>query len=97
MPSRPAAEVQSWIRNTSRRPHSFWLQTSTDRFYPDFVCLLTNRRILAVEYKGGDRSTADMRARRTLIGQLWAERSEEKGVFIMFDNRQSHRIATAVG
>ena len=26
-------DVQTWIRNTSRQPHSFWLQTSTDRFY----------------------------------------------------------------
>jgi type III restriction enzyme len=89
-------EVRTWIRNTSRQPHSFWLQTSTDRFYPDFVCLLTDGRILVVEYKGGDRSTADDAREKDLIGQLWAERSGGKGLFIMVDTREFHRIATAI-
>lgn len=31
--------VDCWVRNLERRPlDSFWLQTSTDKFYPDFVC-----------------------------------------------------------
>jgi type III restriction enzyme len=89
-------EVRTWIRNTSRQPHSFWLQTSTDRFYPDFVCLLSDGRILVVEYKGADRSTADDAREKDLIGQIWAERSEGKGLFIMIDSRQFHRIATVV-
>jgi len=49
-------EVKHWVRNLERRPDtSFWLQTSTDRFYPDFVAELTDGRILVVEYKGEDR------------------------------------------
>src|SRR5690606_23600414 len=46
-------EVKYWVRNLERQPDSsFWLPTSTDRFYPDFVAELTDGRILAVEYKG---------------------------------------------
>ena len=35
-----------------RQPNSFWLQTSSDKFYPDFVALLNDGRVLVVEYKG---------------------------------------------
>jgi type III restriction enzyme len=27
--------AKAWVRNTSRQPHSFWLQTSSDKFYPE--------------------------------------------------------------
>lgn len=45
-------EVEFWFRNLSKKASSFRLQTSTDWFYPDFVCKLTDGRILVVEYKG---------------------------------------------
>ena len=45
-------QVQFWVRNLPRKPTSFRLQTSTDWFYPDFLCQLADGRVLAVEYKG---------------------------------------------
>lgn len=60
------------------------------------MCLLTDGRILVVEYKGADRSTADDAREKDLIGQLWAERSEGKGIFIMVDSRKFHRIASVI-
>jgi type III restriction enzyme len=45
-------EVRYWIRNIPRRPTSFSLPTSKGRFYPDFIVLLRDGRILVVEYKG---------------------------------------------
>ena len=33
-------QVQFWVRNLPRKPTSFRLQTSTDWFYPDFLCQL---------------------------------------------------------
>src|SRR3954452_16996266 len=39
-------------RNIDRKRSSFWLQTPHDKFYPDFVAMLTDGRILVVEYKG---------------------------------------------
>ncbi|MBN8529459.1 MAG: DEAD/DEAH box helicase family protein [Caulobacterales bacterium] len=48
-------QVETWVRNVARHPGSFWLQTSKDRTYPDFVARLTDGRIFVVEYKGADR------------------------------------------
>ena len=53
-------EVEFWVRNLERREKfSFWLQTATDKFYPDFVCKLKDGRYLVVESKGADRWSDD--------------------------------------
>jgi type III restriction enzyme len=77
-------EVKFWVRNIERRErHSFWLQTTTDKFYPDFVCLLNDRRYLVVEYKGErDWTNDDSKEKRTL-GELWEKRSNGSCLFIM--------------
>ena len=71
-------------RNLSTRSQtSFWLPTSTDRFYPDFVALLQDGRIFVLEYKGADRVDTGDTKEKTNIGQLWADKSAGKGVFLM--------------
>lgn len=83
-------KVKYWIRNLSLRPQtSFWLPTSTDRFYPDFVALLDDGRILVVEYKGADRVTADDAKEKRNIGELWENRSEGKGIFLMAEKKNA--------
>jgi type III restriction enzyme len=68
--------IEWWVRNLDKQPvHSFWLQTSTDKFYPDFVAKLLNGKILVVEYKGEDRSTNDDTKEKERLGKLWEERS----------------------
>jgi type III restriction enzyme len=80
--------LKFWIRNLSTRPQtSFWLPTSTDRFYPDFVALLDDGRIFAVEYKGADRMDTGDTKEKTNIGELWAAKSEGKGVFLVAQMR----------
>lgn len=77
-------QVKYWVRNLERRPnHAFWLQTSTDRFYPDFVCLLHDGRFLVVEYKGEDRWSNDDSREKRIIGEVWAKRSGKKCLFVM--------------
>lgn len=77
-------QVKYWIRNLSGRPQtSFWLPTSTDRFYPDFVALLQDGRIFVIEYKGGDRVTTDDTKEKRNIGELWAVKSDGQGLFLM--------------
>ena len=77
-------EVKYWVRNLERKPlHSFWLQTSTDKFYPDFVCLLTDERYLVVEYKGDHLWSADDAKEKREIGELWEKRSGGQCLFIM--------------
>jgi type III restriction enzyme len=75
--------VKYWVRNVERKPTSFSLQTASDRFYPDFVCLMEDGRILVVEYKNTkDWELQDNQEKRQL-GELWARRSGGKGLFIM--------------
>lgn len=75
--------IEFWVRNVARKPSSFRLQTSTGWFYPDFVCKLTDGRILVVEYKGkhlyDNVSTQEKRA----VGAVWQSRSDGKCVFLM--------------
>ena len=76
--------VKYWVRNLERRPDSsFWLQTSSDKFYPDFVALLHDGRILVVESKGEDRWSNDDSKEKRAVGDLWADRSKGTCVFIM--------------
>ena len=76
-------EIDFWVRNPVRRPgHSFWLQTSTDKFYPDFVCKLKDGRVLVVEYKGGHLWNEDSKEKKAL-GELWAKRSGGTCLFVM--------------
>jgi type III restriction enzyme len=80
-------EVRFWVRNLSRKPSSFRLQTSGDWFYPDFVCQLTDGRVLVVEYKGGNADKGwfampDSQEKRA-VGAVWEGRSGGKCLFIM--------------
>jgi type III restriction enzyme len=90
-------EVKFWVRNIEKRErHSFWLQTTTDKFYPDFVCVLNDGRFLVVEYKGEDRwSNDDSREKRTL-GELWEMRSRGTCLFIMPKGKDFGAIAEKI-
>lgn len=90
--------VKRWVRNLERRPEdSFWLQTSSDKFYPDFVAELEDGRILVVEYKGADRWSNDDSKEKRAVGELWAERSGGKCVFVMPKGPDFNAIMAAVG
>lgn len=90
--------VEYWIRNLARKPRSFRLQTSTDWFYPDFVCRLTDGRILVVEYKGRDRYSAQDAEEKRAIGAVWASRSGGQCLFVMpTDNDFSAIVGTVSG
>jgi type III restriction enzyme len=78
--------VKHWVRNLERRPNtSFWLQTSTDKFYPDFIVILDDGRILVVEYKGHDRWSNDDSKEKRALGELWESRSNGRCLFLMPD------------
>ena len=82
-------EVKHWVRNLERQESSsFWLPTSTDRFYPDFVAELTDGRILVVEYKGAHLVTGDDAREKQTIGSVWAAASNGRCRFAMI-NRAS--------
>jgi type III restriction enzyme len=77
-------EVEFWVRNIEKREnHSFWLQTSTDKFYPDFICKLKDGRFLAVEYKSDKAWSDDDSKEKRALGELWAKRSGGSCLFVM--------------
>ena len=81
-------EVKHWVRNLALQPKtSFWLPTSTDRFYPDFVAELVDGRVLVVEYKGAGYVTNNDSKEKRQIGQLWEDKSGGKGLFIMVEKK----------
>jgi type III restriction enzyme len=71
-------QVELWVRNVDRTPYSYWLPTSTDRFYPDFVARLTDGRILVAEYKGADRAGSPDSLEKKNIGERTEEVSRGK-------------------
>lgn len=96
------SNVEYWIRNVSRNRNSFRLPTSYDYFYPDFVALMKDGRILVVEYKGEHILTDDDTKEKENIGKLWQKESKGKGVFVMAGKRVgglnvSEQIRSALG
>ncbi|MGS1013228.1 DEAD/DEAH box helicase [Rhodanobacter sp. UC4452_H20] len=79
--------MQFWVRNLVRKEGcSFFLQKADGRFFPDFLCKLSNGTTLAVEYKGGDRWN-DAQDDRD-IGGLWAALSGGRCQFVMVRDRR---------
>lgn len=89
-------ELELWVRNLARRATSFWLPTATDKFYPDFVARLTDGRILVVEYKSERDWTNDDSREKRAIGELWANRSGGRCLFVMPCGPQWSVLAAAV-
>lgn len=79
-------QVKRWLRNLERQPQSaFWLQTSTDKFYPDFLAELMDGRFLVVEYKGHHLWDNPDSVEKRALGNLWAAQSDGQCLFIMPD------------
>ena len=87
-------EVRYWIRNVEGKRSSFWLQLPKHKFYPDFVAMLQDGRILVVEYKGQHLYEAEEPKRQ--IGNVWAEASGGKCLFCMPTERKFDVIDQAI-
>lgn len=76
-------QVKYWVRNIERQEKfSFWLPTSSDYFYPDFVAELTDGRVLAVEYKGEPYKTNDDSREKRQVGEQWEKASKGRCLFL---------------
>ena len=58
-------------------------QTSTDRFYPDFVAETLDGRLLVVEYKGKDYASNDDSKEKKILGEVWAKGGGGRALFLM--------------
>lgn len=88
--------VRFWVRNLSRKATSFRLQTSKDWFYPDFLCQLTDGRVLAVEYKGKHLYDGNDAEEKRAVGAVWAARSDGRCLFVMPTDGDFSSIERAV-
>lgn len=76
--------IKRWVRNLDSDPVAgFWLPTSRGRFYPDFVCELSDGRLLVVEYKGEHLRTMSTEIEKGQVGHVWAANSGGRAVFAM--------------
>ena len=93
--------LKHWLRNVEKQPEAFWLPTSTDRFYPDFIAEMSDGRWVAIEYKGGHLADGEDTAEKTNPGLRWAEVSGGQGRFWMAERSKAgdfrRRLAAAVG
>jgi len=89
--------VEVWVRNEERdRRGSFWLPTSSDAFYPDFVARLTGGQILGVEHKSSrDWDNPETREKRAL-GAAWEKRSAGRVAFAMTRDKDLSAIDDAI-
>lgn len=88
--------VKFWVRNVECKRTSFSLQTSSDRFYPDFICQLENEKILAVEYKNKRDWYLPENIEKRHLGALWEERSHGTCLFIMPEGKDFAAIKAKV-
>ncbi len=88
--------VKFWVRNLTRPDFAFWLPTSTDRFYPDFVAQLNDGRFLVVEYKGEGWADSGDTAEKAAIGELWAMRSGGKCLFRLVTKEDMDPVLDAI-
>jgi type III restriction enzyme len=77
------ANVKFWLRNMENKSVSFRLPTSTDYFYPDFIAMLTDGRILVIEYKGSHLADSQDTKEKEAIGGIWEKQSDKKGLFMI--------------
>ena len=89
-----AQGIKHWVRNVPRIDGAYWLPTSTDRFYPDFVAELDDGGWLIVEYKGAHLAGGDDTAEKANIGARLAEISGGRVRFWMAERSKASDFRT---
>ncbi len=80
--------VKYWLRNVARHPESFRLPLASGWFYPDFVAMLNDGRLLVAEYKGAHIADGADTAEKRAIGELWERQSAGKNLFLMVEKQR---------
>lgn len=89
-------EVATWIKNISQdSKNSFWLQTSTDKFYPDFIIKLSNGKLIVAEYKGEHLKNDDTKEKE-IIGKAWALQAENCGFLMLYKDDYKEKLRNSL-
>jgi type III restriction enzyme len=91
------AKVKFWVRNIPQRERtSFWLPLPNGhKFYPDFIALLEDNRVLVIEYKGAHLLDNPEERDKDRVGKLWAESSKGSCLFVYADKTDLIEQVTA--
>ena len=83
-------DVRFWVRNdlAGRPATAFRLPLALGWFYPDFVALLNDGRILIVEYKGAHLVNDPLTKQKDNVGALWEAKSDGKALFLMAEKEK---------
>lgn len=86
------SQITTWIKNISGdSKNSFWLQTSTDKFYPDFIVKLNNGKIIVIEYKGSHLKNDDTKEKE-IIGKVWASLNDDYEFLMVFKDDYMEKL-----
>lgn len=89
--------IKYWVRNLDRKPvHAFWLPTSTDKFYPDFIAKLNDNRLLIIEYKGHHLMTSEDSKEKDQLGKYWAKVSGNLFLMVTKKDHKGNSIFTQI-
>lgn len=90
-------DVSTWIKNISRdSKNSFWLQTSSDKFYPDFIIKLRSGKMIVAEYKGKHLKNDDTNE-KNIIGKAWASQVDNAEFLMLYVDDYKQKIVDACG
>ncbi len=85
------------VRNLSyESAGGFSLPLSPRRFFPDFIAEFIDGRLAIIEYKGKHRAALTEELHKKEVGELWAERSEGKCVFVWVVDKAWTALETAL-
>ena len=82
-------EIEFWIRNIPQTKSSFFIQTSSDKFYPDFVAKLKNGKTLIIEYKGDHISDTKDTEEKINLGKFFEDKSSNTVLFLLATKKDS--------
>lgn len=78
--------VTTWIRNIdSDTINSFWIQTATGKFYPDFIINFDNGKTVVAEYKGKV-YIPEYEITKKPIGNVWGTLSNNHEFVSLYSN-----------
>jgi len=91
------SDVKYWVRNVERHSLSFKLPVPDGNFYPDFIAVLNDNRILVVEYKGKHLLENQDTKDKVLIGEIWEKAMKKQGLFLLAVNdKEGKDVASQV-
>ena len=86
-------QVTTWIKNISgNSKDSFWLQTSTDKFYPDFIIKVDNGKTIVAEYKGTHLKTNDDTKEKEAIGNVFTTVSNNIEFIMLYKDDYKQKL-----